>query len=781
MRIHRRSLNPIALTVGLVGTLMLQSGQCLSAQDSPKLMPLNYNHPGLEVDLGVGLWAYPLPMDYDGDGDLDLLVGCPDKPSNGTYYFENTTQDPSVKMPVFEAPVRLGRAFHNMLASEVNGEARVLIPGKYFAQDPSTGKFDFDKPTGISAPGKPLTTPGARIRGNMWRYVDYDGDGDHDLVAGVGDWADLGWDHAYDETGTWQNGPLHGYLFLMTNLGNDSAPEYKKPEMISAGDSVIDVYGWPCASFVDFDGDKDLDIVVGNFLDYFTYFENVGSREEPRYQSGKELQNVDGERLTMHLQMITPTAIDWDRDGDADLIVGDEDGRVALIENTGELRDGQPVFQNPVYFRQKADTLKFGALATPYVSDWDQDGDDDIVCGNTAGNIGWFENLGQGADGLPKWAEPVLLNVRNADGTEEPFRILAGENGSIQGPCEAKWGYTTLSLADWDGDGDDDIVYNSILAEVGVLLNESGTLVEHELKSAPVENPPAWYPWKSATNGSLTQWRTTPVAIDFDGDETLDLVLMDQEGYLTLRRSAGEAERLFVDESGQPIRLAAGTAGRSGRVKVAVGDWDSDGRLDVLINSENVTWYRNVADQDGKVVLKRIGNLARRNVAGHTASPAVCDFNRDGKLDLIVGSENGRIYHIFHDDCISFSEAELAADVQFQRASPAKPVDPEVDRDDAITFDSTRGRIAAWIEPGTDATKSDVVRYRYHDGTKWSGPITVLWEQSKPGKVDCSKLRFDDSSEDDRIELKFEAHVDGASETVSKISYDRGRSFRDAQ
>ncbi|KLU03405.1 Cell surface protein [Rhodopirellula islandica] len=781
MSVYRRSLQPLALAMGLGWMLLVQGGQLLSAEENVKLMPLKYNNPGLEVDLGVGLWAYPLPMDYDGDGDLDLLVGCPDKPSNGTFYFENTSQDPSVKMPVFEAPVRLGRAFHNMLASEVNGESRVLIPGKYFAQDPSTGKFDFDKPTGISAPAKPLAIPGAKIRGNMWRYVDYDGDGDHDLIAGVGDWSDLVWDHAYDEKGDWHNGPLHGYVFLMSNAGDDAKPDYKKPEMIFAGDQPIDVFGWPCASLVDFDGDDDLDMIVGNFLDYFTYFENVGTREKPRYQTGKELQNVDGERLTMHLQMITPTAIDWDRDGDADLIVGDEDGRVAFIENTGELRDGQPVFENPVYFRQKADTLKFGALATPYVSDWDQDGDDDIICGNTAGNIGWFENLGEGEGGLPKWAEPVLLNVRGEDGAEEPFRILAGENGSIQGPCEAKWGYTTLSLADWDGDGDDDIIYNSILSEVGVLLNESGILVEQDLESAPVESPPAWYPWKPATKRSLTQWRTTPVALDFDGDEELDLVLMDQEGYLTLRRSAGEAERLFVDESGRPIRLAVGTAGRSGRVKIAVADWDSDGRLDVLINSENVTWYRNVADQDGKVVLKRVGNLARRNVAGHTASPAVSDFNRDGKWDLIVGSENGRIYHIFHDDCISFSGAEVAGDVQFEKALPAQSVDPKVDREDAISFDSTRGRIAAWIESNKEEAKSDLVRYRYHDGIKWSGPMTVLWDQPDSGKVECTKLRFDPSSEDGRIVLKFDAQVGDATQTVSKISYDRGRSFRDSK
>ncbi|MCH2572959.1 MAG: hypothetical protein MK103_16485, partial [Planctomycetes bacterium] len=58
-----------------------------------------YNHPGLVVDLGVGLWSWPLPMDYDNDGDQDLLVSCPDKPYNGTYFFEN--QDGPVKFPVF--------------------------------------------------------------------------------------------------------------------------------------------------------------------------------------------------------------------------------------------------------------------------------------------------------------------------------------------------------------------------------------------------------------------------------------------------------------------------------------------------------------------------------------------------------------------------------------------------------------------------------------------------------------------------------------------------------
>lgn len=82
-------------TIVLPTIAFLLASRCLFAQDADwKLKPLEYNNPGLSVDLGVGLWSWPMPMDYDGDGDMDLLVSCPDKPSNGVYFFENPHQDP---------------------------------------------------------------------------------------------------------------------------------------------------------------------------------------------------------------------------------------------------------------------------------------------------------------------------------------------------------------------------------------------------------------------------------------------------------------------------------------------------------------------------------------------------------------------------------------------------------------------------------------------------------------------------------------------------------------
>ena len=681
-----------------------------------KLQPLKYNNPGLVVDLGVGLWAWPLPMDYDGDGDMDLVVSGPDKPTNGLYYFENPTQDPSVKMPIFKPAVYLGPTSHNVQVSFVNGEPRVLRENYEYPnfRETGTGK------DGIKIYGNPRFHPG-NTRARMWRYVDWEDDGDQDLIIGIGDWSDYVWDQAYDSEGRWRNGPLHGWVYLIENVDGTYSDEPKK---VLAGGSPVDVYGWPSPNFADFDGDGDLDLLCGEFLDGFTYFQNIGSRKKPLYTTGFKLNGEDNLPLHMHLQMIVPTAIDWDGDGDQDLIVGDEDGRVALVEHTGKISNGAPVFKQPAYFQQEADTLKFGALATPYAHDWDKDGDEDLVVGNTAGNIAVFSNLdGNGT----QWSAPELIE---ADGIV--FRVLAGPSGSIQGPAEAKWGYTTLSVADWDGDGRDDILYNSIWPRIQLLRNTKNGLIEEPLTFWTEESPPKWYWWQAKAENLQTQWRTTPLATDFDGDGQLDLVILDQEGYLTCQSRASDEVRIFIDEDNQPIRLNTRSAGRSGRYKLDVVDWDSDGRLDILVNSENASWYRNCEERNGKVVLKKVGNLARRNVAGHTSSPTACDFDQDGKPDLVVGAENGRIYYIKHDDCIKYSPDQIAARKPKEKKKPRFPgfisegfiyEKASFPQCHASTICETpRGLVAAWFG-GTKEKHPDVgIWSSYNDGSGWSSP-----------------------------------------------------------
>jgi hypothetical protein len=472
----------------------------------------------------------------------------------------------------------------------------------------------------------------------------------------IEDWSDYGWDDAWDRDGHWKNGPLHGFVYVLANAGDNEHPKYGEPQKVLAGGRPVDTYGCPTPNFADFDSDGDLDLLCGEFLDRFTYFENTGSRTAPVYAEGRRLLTPDDAPIAMDLEMIVPIAFDWDRDGDLDLVVGDEDGRVALVENTGRLgADHAPRFLPPRYFSQQADLLKCGALATPVGIDWDGDGDQDIVSGNTAGYIELFENTSGPGVTEPRWAAPVRLSVEG-----RPFRVLAGPNGSIQGPAEAKWGYTTLSVADWNGDGVSDVVLNSIWGRVewlaGTARGKTQLAAPQPIEVQWAADPPKpeWTWWTPKGKQLVTQWRTTPLVYDFTGDGLVDLAMLDVEGYLALFERAKQGDslmllpprRAFVDEAGEPLRLTDRRAGGSGRRKLCVADWNGDGRFDLLLNSSNADLLEQVAASDGKWQFRKAGSIARQNIEGHDVSPTTVDFDGDGVVDFVGGAEDGHFYFL---------------------------------------------------------------------------------------------------------------------------------------
>jgi hypothetical protein len=137
--------------------------------------------------------------------------------------------------------------------------------------------------------------------------------------------------------------------------------------------------------------------------------------------------------------------------------------------------------------------------------------------------------------------------------------------------------------------------------------------------------------------------------IDINRDQLQDLVMLDHEGYLSFfeRKKSGRlkpGQRIFKDDKGQALRLNDREAGRSGRRKMCFADWDGDGKLDLLVNSRSIDLYRNVSTKKHPWSFKASGALDPRRLAGHTTSPTVVDWNRDGKPDLLVGAEDGRLY-----------------------------------------------------------------------------------------------------------------------------------------
>ncbi len=626
--------------------LIATSLSCTSPQNSTEVISsesvrLKYNNPDLIVDLGVGLWANPIPVDWDLDGDTDLLVSTNDKPSNGLYFFENDGNN------VFSPGKHIAEGKSRMTVSYPNGEIRVCTPETIYED---FREQLYGKPTNIGY--KQDFYSG---RANQWKYADYDGDGIYDLIIGASDWQEYGWDNAYNSKGEWTNGPLHGYVYWAKNKGTNKNPDYEEAQKIMVDNEPLDVYGKPSPNLIDWDKDGDLDIICGEFLDRITFFENTGSRKNPSYKKGEFLQ-VNDQILHLELEMPEVVVYDWDNDNDYDVIVGKEDGRVVFIENIGVDMNEKPLLAEPVYFQQQAEYVKCGALSTPAIYDWDGDGDADLISGNTAGFIEWFENLdGQNP---PKWGPPQRLKT---DG--ETFRIMAGSNLSIQGPAEEKWGYTVLYVADWNMDGLPDIILNSIVGKI-LWLKNIGTLNEPDfakVQSVKVdweEAPPKpdWNWWNPESGELVVQWRTRPIVLDLNNDDLNDLILIDHEGYLSYfeRKKVNDqlilkpGNKIFFNEKGKPLQLNEKDAGSSGRRKIDFVDWDNDGDYDLLINTINTALYRNIGGPN-EFIFEYIGDLSSAILGGHSTSPTTVDWNGDGIRDLLIGAEDGFFYYLPRD------------------------------------------------------------------------------------------------------------------------------------
>lgn len=141
---------------------------------------------------------------------------------------------------------------------------------------------------------------------------------------------------------------------------------------------------------VDLDGDGTLDLVAGNFSGTFAWFRGEGKGKfapQPTW-----LEGADGKRLQVRSHG-DPWFVDWDGDGDLDLVSGSAQGGVFLSVNGGSRT--KPAFGafttlvEPVG-HARGDELRFGddhlqgpqADTRVYVADFDGDGRLDLLVGD---------------------------------------------------------------------------------------------------------------------------------------------------------------------------------------------------------------------------------------------------------------------------------------------------------------------------------------------------------------------------------------------------------------
>lgn len=174
-------------------------------------------------------------------------------------------------------------------------------------------------------------------------------------------------------------------------------------------------------------------------------------------------------------------------------------------------------------------------------------------------------------------AEPAFDDSEEIRAGGRPVHILPGY-ADVQGPFEARWGYLSPGAVDWNGDGLPDIVTSGATARHEVLLN-TGT------RNAPKLEPPQTIHCRGLDLHGT--WRVKP-GVAQAGNRVAYVALDDQDEFHLYWRiddfNVEDGGKLRL-EDGSAIRANFLSAGGTGRAKITVVDWDRDGKLDLVVGT----------------------------------------------------------------------------------------------------------------------------------------------------------------------------------------------------
>ena len=189
---------------------------------------------------------------------------------------------------------------------------------------------------------------------------------------------------------------------------------------------------------MDLDRDGRTDIVSGSWPGEIYWFRRTSGN---LFANGIKL--IDQHRKEINVGSASAAhVVDWDADGDWDLLIGTIDGNVTLMRNdsqSDQIALGEP------------ETLQFEGRpwdsdAAPVVADWDGDSQQDLIVGTGEGSVFWFRNIG--SPQLPKLdAARRLVN-------ESPAAKRRGAAGNTveRGIRVKPW------VVDFNGDGQLDLL-----------------------------------------------------------------------------------------------------------------------------------------------------------------------------------------------------------------------------------------------------------------------------------------------------------------------------------
>jgi hypothetical protein len=282
-------------------------------------------------------------------------------------------------------------------------------------------------------------------------------------------------------------------------------------------------------------------------------------------------------------------------------------------------------------------------INTITVNDFNNDGWPDFVASSSSYSnvLAFVENMGHlgesyvGTFDITHWIDGSTGNA-----SDYPTAGVRGQAIDTSGHCG-------MTSGDYDGDGDCDFWFivsndNSTYSIKRIWLYENRLVQTGSVSFVQVDKTAAWSPYIRGI-----AWSSTMMAsVDLDDDGDLDLVSGNGFGQVIriINRQRTRAISHGQKWTTPDAMITTGWAPR-GVSTVSFADYDNDGDDDLMLGSVSYGELRYYKQNAGVFSLYRTYSDASRDTRNNLYDGAATvtiasDFDKDGDVDLIVGTDN---------------------------------------------------------------------------------------------------------------------------------------------